>query len=81
MTTLRKKDELDLDLALRALRYIRTYCGVICEECGTSGLVHAECISSQKAWNIATQALEKISMVQQGTYHEFQLQKYRGKDG
>lgn len=80
MAYLRKTDELDLKIALSALRSIRTYGGVICEECGMSGLIHAECISSQKAWQLAVSALEKIAMVQQGTYSEQELSKYRRKE-
>lgn len=80
MPSLRKKDELDLDIALRALRWIRTYGGIICEDCGLNGMRHVECISSQKSWHIATDALDKIAMVQDGTYHEFVLSKYKRKE-
>lgn len=80
MPPLRKRDELELELALRALRWIKTYGGVICEDCGFNGIGHVECESSQRAWTIATQALEKIAMVQDGTYDEFVLQKYKRKE-
>lgn len=67
---IRSQPDLDLKIALAALNRIRNIGGVICEDCGHTGITHPECRSSYSAWQTASTALRKIRDYQRGDYDE-----------
>jgi len=64
-----RNDEPEFKVALRALHLIKTYGGIICVDC-LEGLIHPECKSSERSWEIAVEALDKISKIQKGEFNE-----------